>query len=62
MGIEYKKIRVTASYDYNINQIGNDVSNANNNIPNTFELSMNYILKTNKGKEYEDCFIFNPRF
>jgi type IX secretion system PorP/SprF family membrane protein len=62
VGIEYKKIRVTASYDYNINQIGNDVSNANNNIPNTFELSMNYILKTNKGKEYEDCFIFNPRF
>jgi type IX secretion system PorP/SprF family membrane protein len=62
IGVEFQNIRITASYDYNLNSLSSEVNNANNSSPNTFEISLNYIWKKKSLKEYEDCFIFNPRF
>lgn len=61
-GIEYNKIRITASYDYVLNSLNSETQSANSKIPNTFEVSLNYIFNLpNKSLDY-DCYLFNPRF
>jgi type IX secretion system PorP/SprF family membrane protein len=61
-GLEYSNLRLLFSYDYNITNIQNATNISNNKTPNTFEVSLNIIIQRNKVKEYEDCYIFNPRF
>ena len=55
-GIEYNNFRIGLSYDY----VVNGLSNGSGGRPNTFELSLGYIFKTDKSTDFQ-C-IYSPYF
>jgi type IX secretion system PorP/SprF family membrane protein len=50
VGIEVEKIRLGISYDYVMNEMSKNV------MPSSFELSLNYIIKTNNSSRDFKCF------
>jgi type IX secretion system PorP/SprF family membrane protein len=62
VGYEIKKIRITAAYDFVTNSLASEVNSANSSRPNTFEVSIIYILNPSGRSQDYDCFLFNPRY
>lgn len=62
VGMQINNIKATASYDFLLNSMRSEASASNIGAPNTFELSLSWILHRQKKYEDSDNFIFNPRF
>lgn len=56
VGLEFNKIRYIASYDYTINSLNNEVYIANKSVPNTFEISIVYMISMPKRSSDFGCY------